>query len=91
MVQGKYKKVKLPVSVQKKQKNAGNAAFTRKANAPVKMKKTKFSESKKIKDVISKSVNKAVESEMRARVAESTINLNKTQRAIAQHRKNTKS
>lgn len=60
-------------------------------DAPVKMKKNKFSESKKIKDVISKSVNKAVESEMRARAAESTINLNKTQQAIAQHLKNTKS
>uniref|UniRef100_A0A1B0AU74 Uncharacterized protein n=1 Tax=Glossina palpalis gambiensis TaxID=67801 RepID=A0A1B0AU74_9MUSC len=88
MVQGVYKKVKLPVSVQKKQKRANNAAFTRKANAPIKAKKNKFSESKKIKDVISKSVNKAVEKEIRARAAESTVNLSKTQQATAQHLKN---
>uniref|UniRef100_A0A1A9X0E7 Uncharacterized protein n=1 Tax=Glossina brevipalpis TaxID=37001 RepID=A0A1A9X0E7_9MUSC len=74
MVQGKYKTVKLSANMQKKRKRSNNEAFTRRANAPIQAKKTKLSENQKIKQVISKSVNKMVENELRARSAHSTAN-----------------
>ncbi|XP_016925730.2 uncharacterized protein [Drosophila suzukii] len=84
MPQGKFKKAKLPASIQKK-KNQKQAAFTRRSNAPIQAKKAKFNETQKIKSVISKSVNKSVESELRSRAHEGYIQLSKAQEAVAKH------
>ncbi|KAI8117340.1 hypothetical protein FF38_09278 [Lucilia cuprina] len=88
MVQGKFKKAKLPASIQKKQKQKNAAAFTRRSNAPIQAKKSKFNENQKIKQAISKTLNKSVESEMRSRAMEGHINLSKAQQAVAKHNKN---
>jgi len=105
MPQGKFKKAKLPASIQKK-KNQKQAAFTRRSSefqqvvlpyqklsyyysylidAPIQAKKAKFNETQKIKSVISKSVNKSVESELRSRAHEGYIQLSKAQEAVAKH------
>ncbi|EDV40257.1 uncharacterized protein Dana_GF24029 [Drosophila ananassae] len=84
MPQGKFKKAKVPASIQKQQKKK-QAAFTRRANAPIQAKKAKFNETQKIKAVISKSVNKNVESELRSRAHEGYIQLSKAQEAVAKH------
>ncbi|XP_005185631.1 uncharacterized protein LOC101888893 [Musca domestica] len=87
MVQGKFKKAKLPASVQKKQKQKNSAAFTRRSNAPIQAKKSKFNEHQKIKQAISKTLNKSVEEEMRSRAAEGKLKLSKAQEAVAKHNK----
>ncbi|KAH8324650.1 hypothetical protein KR067_002927 [Drosophila pandora] len=103
MPQGKFKKAKVPASIQKQQKKK-QAAFTRRASeyqqvvirfpfkyapyfsdAPIQAKKAKFNETQKIKAVISKSVNKNVESELRSRAHEGYIQLSKAQEAVAKH------
>ncbi|KAH8257118.1 hypothetical protein KR038_003859 [Drosophila bunnanda] len=84
MPQGKFKKAKMPASMQK-QKKQKQAAFTRRQNAPIQAKKAKFNETQKIKAVISKSVNKSVESELRSRAHEGYIQLSKAQEAVAKH------
>ncbi|EDW69812.1 uncharacterized protein [Drosophila virilis] len=85
MPQGKFKKAKLPAAIQNKKKQQKQAAFTRRANAPIQAKKGKFNETQKIKAVISKSVNKCVESELRSRAHEGYIQLSKAQEAVAKH------
>ncbi|XP_030570443.1 uncharacterized protein LOC115769669 [Drosophila novamexicana] len=85
MPQGKFKKAKLPAAIQNKKKQQKQAAFTRRANAPIQAKKGKFNETQKIKAVISKSVNKSVESELRSRAHEGYIQLSKAQEAVAKH------
>ncbi|XP_073840939.1 uncharacterized protein [Musca autumnalis] len=87
MAQGKFKKAKLPESIQKKQKQK-NAAFTRRSNAPIQAKKSKFNEHQKIKQAISKTLNKSVEEEIRSRAREGHLNLSKAQEAVAKHNKN---
>ncbi|KAM7355809.1 uncharacterized protein ACRADG_001758 [Cochliomyia hominivorax] len=88
MVQGKFKKTKLPANIQKKQKQKNTAAFTRRLNAPIQPKKAKFNENQKIKQAISKTLNKTVENEIRSRAMEGHINLSKAQQAVAKHNKN---
>ncbi|XP_050335518.1 UPF0390 protein zgc136864 [Bactrocera neohumeralis] len=85
MVQGKFKKAKLPASVQKKQKQAKAKPFTRRSNAPIQPKKAKFNEQQKIKNAISKTVNKSVENELRSRAVEGQIKLSKAQEAVAKY------
>ncbi|XP_017494859.1 PREDICTED: uncharacterized protein LOC108382995 [Rhagoletis zephyria] len=85
MVQGKFKKAKLPASVQQKQKQKNAKAFTRRSNAPIQAKKTKFNEQQKIKNAISKTVNKSVENELRSRAFEGQIKLSKAQEAVTKH------
>ncbi|XP_030387494.1 uncharacterized protein LOC115634080 [Scaptodrosophila lebanonensis] len=85
MPQGKFKKAKLPAAIQKKQKQQKQAAFTRRSNAPIQARKSKFNETQKIKSVISKSVNKSVENELRSRAHEGYIQLSKAQEAVAKH------
>ncbi|XP_011189356.1 uncharacterized protein LOC105216517 [Zeugodacus cucurbitae] len=85
MVQGKFKKAKLPASVQKKEKQKNEKAFTRRSNAPIQPKKAKFNEQQKIKNAISKTVNKSVENELRSRAVEGKIKLSKAQEAVAKH------
>ncbi|XP_075160561.1 uncharacterized protein LOC142233498 [Haematobia irritans] len=87
MAQGKFKKAKLPDSIQKKQKQKNSAAFTRRSNAPIQAKKSKFNENQKIKQAISKNLNKSMESEMRSRATEGQIKLSKAQEAVAKHNK----
>ncbi|TMW43982.1 hypothetical protein DOY81_010938 [Sarcophaga bullata] len=87
MVQGKFKKANLPANIQKKQKQKNSAAFTRRSNAPIQAKKSKFNENQKIKQAISKTLNKSVENEMRSRASEGHINLSKAQQAVAKHNK----
>lgn len=55
------------------------------ADAPVQAKKAKFQEVQKIKQMLSKVVNKSVEEEMRSRAQEGTRNYSKAQEAVAQH------
>ncbi|XP_037936780.1 uncharacterized protein LOC119670553 [Teleopsis dalmanni] len=87
MAQGKFKKGKAPTTIQKKQKQKNASAFTRRSNAPIQAKKSKYTENQKIKQVISKNVNKSVESELRARANEGHINLSKAQEAVAKFNK----
>ncbi|KAL3266675.1 hypothetical protein HHI36_010837 [Cryptolaemus montrouzieri] len=81
MAQGKLKiKTKLPQNV-KSNKTKKGPAVTKRNNRPVKAKK-KFEESHKLKQIISKTVNKAVEEEIRAQ-AGSKPTLSKAQEAVA--------
>lgn len=54
-------------------------------DAPIQAKKAKFQEVQKIKQMISKVVNKSVEEEIRSRAREGTRNYSKAQEAVAQH------
>lgn len=58
--------------------------------APIQAKKAKFAESQKLKQIVSKTVNKSVEDEIRARAKEGQINLSKAQQAVVKHHKNKK-
>lgn len=49
----------------------------------MKAKKTKFQEAHKLKQLITKTVNKAVESEIRFKALDGTTNLSKVQQAVA--------
>ncbi|XP_037032449.1 uncharacterized protein LOC119071615 [Bradysia coprophila] len=85
MPQGKLKqKTKVPNSVKAKKKGS---AFTTRARAPIQPKKHKFAEQQKLKQIVSKSVNKSVEQEMRSRAKEGHLNLSKAQLAVAKHHK----
>lgn len=55
--------------------------------APIQPKKHKFAEQQKLKQIVSKSVNKSVEEEMRKRAKEGQINLSKAQQAVAKYHK----
>lgn len=55
------------------------------ADAPIQAKKAKFQEVQKIKQMISKVVNKSVEDEIRSRAKEGTRNYSKAQEAVASH------
>jgi len=86
MAQGKLKiKAKPPSNNKKKQKKG--AAATKRANAPIKPKKQKLQEAHKLKQVVTKTLNKAVEKEMRAKAGRSNLNLSNAQRAVAKYNK----
>ncbi|XP_029165317.1 uncharacterized protein LOC114936313 [Nylanderia fulva] len=67
MAQGKLKvKTKVPASVKTKTKKIKKGpAIQRRGNAPVQPKKTKLQETQKLKKMISKTVNKTIEDELR--------------------------
>ncbi|XP_055694297.1 uncharacterized protein LOC129796409 [Lutzomyia longipalpis] len=91
MPQGKIKvKTKVPDAVKAKLKKKKGVAFTRRANAPIQPKKAKIQETQKIKQLLSKAVNKSVEEDIRARAQEGEINFSKAQHAVAKHNKNSK-
>uniref|UniRef100_A0A1L8DBS0 Uncharacterized protein n=1 Tax=Nyssomyia neivai TaxID=330878 RepID=A0A1L8DBS0_9DIPT len=93
MPQGKIKvKTKVPDAVKAKlqKKKKSGVAFTRRANAPIQAKKTKMQGTQKIKQLLSKAVNKSVEEDIRARASEGVINFSKAQHAVAKHNKNSK-
>ncbi|XP_031635176.1 uncharacterized protein LOC116348334 [Contarinia nasturtii] len=84
MPQGKFKlKTKVP---NQKQKQKGKA-FTRRPNAPIQPKKQQFTEQQKLKQMVSKNVNRVVEDEIRGRAKEGHINLSKAQQAVAKQQK----
>ncbi|CAH0548018.1 unnamed protein product [Brassicogethes aeneus] len=81
MAQGKIKvKTKVPNAKTKKQKGGAN---TKRANRPVPKKKSE--ETQRIKQIISKTVNKAVEEEMRKRSESGQKSLSNAQKAVAAH------
>lgn len=57
------------------------------SDAPIQPKKTKFQEVQKIKQMISKVVNKSVEDEIRSRSIEGARTYSKAQEAVANHHK----
>lgn len=56
-------------------------------DAPIKSKKTQFTEQQKLKQMVSKTVNRTVEDEIRSRAKEGHINLSKAQQAVAKQQK----
>ncbi|KAK4872803.1 hypothetical protein RN001_014832 [Aquatica leii] len=83
MPQGKLKvKSKLPAAV--KSKKGKGKAMTQRANHPIKPKKQMLQETQKMKRVVTKNVNKAVEDEMRSRAYDGQKKkLSKAQEAVA--------
>ncbi|KAK9736475.1 Protein of unknown function (DUF2462) [Popillia japonica] len=87
MAQGKLKvKSKCPPSVKQKKKQTKGPAISKRSNRPMKPKKNKNSEASKLKKMITKTVNKSVEEEIRNRALPAQ-NLSKIQEAIAKHNK----
>ncbi|XP_050472397.1 uncharacterized protein LOC126864762 [Bombus huntii] len=71
MVQGKLKvKAKVPSTVKGKSKNKKSSGIQRRNNAPIQPKKRKFEETHKLKQIITKTVNKAMEDELREKALE---------------------
>lgn len=86
MAQGKMKvKANLPKNVKKK--NTKGAAITKKKNCPVKSKKDKTQEAQKLKQMVTKTLNKAIEEDLRAKV-QTNVNLSKAQEAVAKYHTN---
>ncbi|KAJ8932393.1 hypothetical protein NQ318_012743 [Aromia moschata] len=86
MAQGKLKvKTKLPQNVKSKGKQDKGKAVTKRSNCPIQPKKKKHEEAQKLKQAISKTLNKAVEDEMRNRATSSQKPLSKAQQAVANH------
>ncbi|XP_024887414.1 uncharacterized protein LOC143908909 [Temnothorax americanus] len=79
MPQGKLKvKTKLPAAAKAKaNKSKKGPAIQRRGNAPVQPKKTKLQEAQKLKKMISKTVNTAVEDDLRGRALEGRKTLRK--------------
>lgn len=57
------------------------------SDAPIQSKKTQFTEQQKLKQIVSKNVNRAAENEIRGRAKEGHINLSKAQEAVAKQHK----
>lgn len=60
------------------------------AGCPIQSKKNKFAEAGKLKSMITKTVNRSMEDEMRSRAKEGHVNLSKAQQAVAKHHKDLK-
>lgn len=56
-------------------------------DAPMKAKKQTFTEHQKLKQIVSKNVNRSAEQEIRGRATEGVINLSKAQQAVAKMHK----
>lgn len=85
MAQGKLKvKAQLPKNAKNKKGQKG-AAVTKRANKPIQPKKNKFEEAHKLKKIITKTVNKAVEAEIRQRALGEKPVLTNAQKAVAEH------
>ncbi|GLV41874.1 uncharacterized protein CBL_13606 [Carabus blaptoides fortunei] len=86
MAQGKLKvKAKLPKGVKKKKSANKGPSVSKRANCPITPKKKKFEEANKIKKMISKSVNQAMEVEMRSLATSGKKNFTKAEQAVAAH------
>lgn len=64
-----------------------NLHFFVSADAPIQQKKAAHCEQQKLKQIVSKNVNRNVESEMRKRATEGLINLSNAQKAVAKTHK----
>lgn len=56
-------------------------------DAPIQPKKQQFSEHQRLKQMVSKNVNRTVEAEIRGRAKEGAIKLSKAQQAVAKEQK----
>ncbi|ENN81454.1 uncharacterized protein LOC109546821 [Dendroctonus ponderosae] len=84
MAQGKLKvKSKLPSN--NKTKKPKGTANTKRANAPSVPKKQRTQQAHKLKQIITKTVNKTAEDEIRSRAGRSNLNLTQAQQAVAKH------
>ncbi|XP_058829491.1 uncharacterized protein LOC131688896 [Topomyia yanbarensis] len=87
MAQGKLKvKAKPPSNVKKGANKKGNA-FNKRKNAPIQSKKHKFYEAHKLKQAVTKTVNKKNEDEIRKLVYDGQKNLSQAQQAVSEHHK----
>lgn len=79
MAQGKLKvKTRLPsASKGKVNKGKKGPAIQRRANAPITPKKNKLAEARKLKQIVTKTVNKAMEDELREKALEGKKSLTK--------------
>lgn len=77
MAQGKTKvKAKLPPSLKTKEsKKQKGPASKRRGNAPIQPKKAKFEDAHKLKKMISKNVNRAMENELRQKAMDGKTSL----------------
>ncbi|XP_043474881.1 uncharacterized protein LOC122506611 [Leptopilina heterotoma] len=77
MAQGKLKvKTKTPASVKTKaSKKQKGPASQRRGNAPIQSKKAKFQEAHRLKKIISKTVNTAMENELREKAMDGKMSL----------------
>ncbi|XP_050081086.1 uncharacterized protein LOC126568621 [Anopheles maculipalpis] len=87
MAQGKLKvKSKAPPNLKKAQANKKKGtAFSKRKNAPIQSKKHKFEEAHKLKQVITKTVNKKNEDDIRKVAYEGQTNLSQAQLAVLEH------
>ncbi|OAD62772.1 hypothetical protein WN48_07229 [Eufriesea mexicana] len=84
MAQGKLKvksKVPSPIKNKNKGKNKKSLAIQRRSNAPIQPKKRKFEEAHKLKQMITRTVNKAMEDELRKKALDGKKSLKKVQLA----------
>ncbi|XP_012151031.1 uncharacterized protein LOC100884084 isoform X1 [Megachile rotundata] len=87
MAQGKLKvKTKVPASAKGKAKNKSNKGpgIQRRNNAPIQPKKKKFEESHKLKQMISKTVNRAMENELREKALDGKQSLRRKEASTSQ-------
>ncbi|RZB38742.1 DUF2462 domain containing protein [Asbolus verrucosus] len=87
MAQGKLKiKTNLPMNIKNKKTGKKGNAVTKRTNRPIQSKKKGVTETRKLKQVVKRTVNKAVEEEIRLRVSnECNKPLSTAQQAIAEH------
>ncbi|KFB52316.1 AGAP011636-PA-like protein [Anopheles sinensis] len=84
MAQGKLKVKSKPPQNSKKPQNKGSA-FSKRKNAPIQSKKHKFLEDHKLKQVITKTVNKKNEDDLRKVAYEGQTKLSQAQLAVQEH------
>uniref|UniRef100_A0A182WEL2 Uncharacterized protein n=1 Tax=Anopheles minimus TaxID=112268 RepID=A0A182WEL2_9DIPT len=86
MAQGKLKvKSKAPPNVKKGANKKKGTAFNKRKNAPIQSKKHKFEEAHKLKQVITKTVNKKNEEDIRKVAYEGQTKLSQAQLAVQEH------
>ncbi|XP_044268873.1 uncharacterized protein LOC123014068 [Tribolium madens] len=90
MAQGKLKtKTQLPKNVKNKKSAKKGSAITKRANRPIQPKKKGVAEAKKLKQIVHKNVNKAIEEELRSRASNENKSLSAAQKAVVEyHKKN---
>lgn len=87
MAQGKLKvKAKVPARPKGKGKEKGKKGpgIQRRSNAPIQPKKKKFEESHKLRQMITRTVNKAMEDELREKALEGKKSLTRKQTSTSQ-------
>ncbi|EFA11353.1 hypothetical protein TcasGA2_TC011509 [Tribolium castaneum] len=88
MAQGKLKaKAQLPKDVKNKKSAKKGSAITKRANRPIQPKKKGIVEAKKLKQIVHKNVNKAIEEELRSRATSDNKSLSAAQKAVAEYHK----